>query len=267
MEANWISLFILEIRAHGVGYYGFAKDDLTRANQLHELKKLSAQTESTRDKVQKERSQKKLELRERLRKVRQRKRAKMGLPPLEEKEDGSEEEEESSTQDETIKSNEEEIKPLDEPPVMRPWDFGKPGVFGPKPVNFDELDAKWLQDRRLTRNAEFAPPSLYAEPVSQPEAEVPSSSSSSSSYKYYQSFVKSSTPLPPAATKRVYEPAPHYSVSKQQTPTPIQDELPAPAGEGSEDWKRGARTEVAPPPTYDYYHGESGQRAPKVKGK
>jgi len=247
-------VLVAEIRGHGVGYFGFAKDSETRAEQLQELKKLSEQTEASRKKVQKARSGKKAELKERLRKVRQRKRAKMGLPPLEEKPSSSSSEDERPRV-ETMEMKVEEMKPL-EKPETRPWDFGKTGVYGPKPVNFDELDAKWLKDRREDRKAEFAPPSLYSKP-------------STSSNSKYQNFVKSAAAASAASappqqrpnSSKVYDPLPQ---ERPQMTRPIMDELIAPLPESSEDWKRGAGSEVAPPPTYDYYHGNMGRRVPPV---
>jgi hydroxylamine reductase (hybrid-cluster protein) len=153
------------VRNHGVGFYGFSKDEEVRAGQLKELKKISEETDATRKKVSKERSDKKSALTERLKKVRAKKRAKLGLPPQKEEEESSEEEKEPETKEEEEEedgpSSSKRLDIEEGEKVMRAWDFGKPGVFGPQPETFDELDAKWLKDRRADRQTEFAPPSLY----------------------------------------------------------------------------------------------------------
>lgn len=166
-------ILFAEIRSHGVGFYGFSKDETERAEQLKELKRLSEETSKTREKVLKERSAKDAALQEKLKKIRAKKRAKLGLPPLEEKEVDVPKEETPSADNETkteipstataTSSSRTETDEDDDnqPKKMRAWDFGKPGVFGSKPDTFDELDAKWLKDRRADRISEFAPPSAY----------------------------------------------------------------------------------------------------------
>lgn len=144
-----------------MGFYGFSKDETTRQEQLKELKKLSAETEATREKVLRERSAKDSALKERLKKIKAKKRAKLGLPPEEEKEEPQPEvpEEKKEVPSASTAAKEEDEVPKEK--KMRAWDFGKVGVFGPKPDTFDELDAKWLKDRRADRISEFAPPKAY----------------------------------------------------------------------------------------------------------
>lgn len=83
-----------EVRDHGTGYYRFDRDEAVRLQQIRDLKKLSEQTAATREKVKKERSTKKSLLKAKLRKIKNKKRAKAGLPPLPE-EDSEEDEEET----------------------------------------------------------------------------------------------------------------------------------------------------------------------------
>lgn len=184
----------------------------------------------------------------------------------------------------------------------RAWDFGKSGVYGPKPSTFDELDEKWLKDRRSDRNADFAPPtSLYSQGGLKRQyynniSKKPSSASEASSSPFsafsgkYSNFVKSKDSLPSTSTSStssgtpvVVEPKPipfqapqnfwkqrkdtssSHSQSRvpPQKPIPIVDELPAPIPDSSEELDRGrGGVEVAPPPTFEYYHGD-----PKVKGR
>ncbi|CAG7709921.1 unnamed protein product [Allacma fusca] len=215
----------IKVRTHGVAYFGFASDDSKRAEQIRDLKKLSEQTEATRERVTKERDQKASQLKERLRKVRDRKRARLGLPPKKD-ETESEEQLSPSQSDRSDVSSGKKPKVSDEDDneeeeeerrrsgdtggagggsdskskaEMRPWDFGKPGVYGPKPINFDQLDATWLKDRREDRSSEFAPPTTYytKTKLAGPTSTVTSlgfggssSSRSSSSGYNYSNFVR-----------------------------------------------------------------------------
>lgn len=123
-------------------------------------------------------------------------------------------------------------------------------------------------------------------PSSSSEATSSSPYSAFSSAKY-SNFVKSKDSLPSTSTSTssgapvVVEPKPvpfqapqnfwkqrkDTSSSHSQTrlppqkPIPIVDELPAPIPDSSEEFDRGrGGVEVAPPPTFEYYHGD-----PKVK--
>jgi len=296
-----------------VGYFGFAKDEETRAEQLKELRKLSEQTGATRAKLAKEKSSKKAVLSERLKKIRAKQRAKRGLPPEEEKseEEEVEDEDDKETNEEKKDSGEEEGRK-----EMRPWDFGKSGVFGPRPSSFDELDEKWLKDRRSDRVQEFAPPSnlysqgglkraYYGSSSSTKPSATATSTTSTSSNNPYSNFVRgesnkdddsyspSSSPPPSTipgsfkAPSQFWKKTPASSTVtssqggyQQQKPVPIVDECAAPvaagtsflprgnnksgtSGTGSE---RGRGTEIAPPPTFDYYHGQTTGKPVKRSG-
>ena len=73
---------IPEARQHGVGFYSFSKDEEERARQMQELEKIRKETESVRAQSAQTSGLKKAALNQRLMKVRQRKRQKLGLPPL-----------------------------------------------------------------------------------------------------------------------------------------------------------------------------------------
>ncbi|CAL8139266.1 unnamed protein product [Orchesella dallaii] len=268
-----------EVRTHGVGFYAFDKDEAKRAEQMRELKKASEVTKQTREKLKKEKKSKKSALKIRLKKIRDRKRAKAGLPPLPESEEdeGDDEEEDNKEEEKTDETEEQKA------PEIRAWDVGKTGVFGPKPSTFDELDEKWLKDRRSDRNPDFAPPSsIYSEGGLRKQYNSQTTSSSSSSFSAfssskYSNFVKSSDPPPPPrpATSPspppvVIEPQPkpfraptnfwkktqQHQQSAPQKPIPIKDEMPAPIPLSSEEFDRErGGVEVAPPPTFEYYHG------------
>ena len=292
--------FCTEIRTHGVSYFGFSKDDEKRQEQIRELKQLSQQTKATREKVTRERKKEASQLKERLRKVRARKRARLGLPPKESSSSSENEESAdvskannkgSDDDNDEVKDKSESLLTSGKPREMRPWDFGKPGVYGPKPVNFDELDAKWLKDRRDDRKSDFAPPTTYYTKNKTFEGPVRSrkegggggrgeSSGRSGGIEEaigkYSNFVKATTSEPssdkagssrnfnqysgPASTHH-YEPS---GRTKAQKPIPIQDELPAPVPDSVDAERRGKGTEIPPPPTFEYYHGDTGPKRPRV---
>lgn len=75
-------LRLSEARQHGVGFYSFSKDEEERAKQMEELDKIRRQTEAAREQTARTSTDKQLALEARLKKVRDRKRQKLGLPPL-----------------------------------------------------------------------------------------------------------------------------------------------------------------------------------------
>lgn len=74
-----------EARQHGVGFYSFSKDEEERAKQMEELERIRKQTEAARAQTTQTSTDKQSALEERLKKVRDRKRKKLGLPPLSKK--------------------------------------------------------------------------------------------------------------------------------------------------------------------------------------
>lgn len=74
---------ILEARTHGVGYYGFSKDEEERAQQQEALRKLRDETQQQQKKAENLRALREKQLAARAKAARNRKRARMGLPPEE----------------------------------------------------------------------------------------------------------------------------------------------------------------------------------------
>lgn len=74
-----------EARQHGVGFYSFSKDEEERAKQMEELERIRKQTEMARAQTAQTSLDKQSALEARLKKVRDRKRQKLGLPPLSKK--------------------------------------------------------------------------------------------------------------------------------------------------------------------------------------
>ncbi|XP_056642401.1 coiled-coil domain-containing protein 174 [Diorhabda sublineata] len=149
-----------EARTHGVGYYGFSRDEEERAKQQEALKKLRKETEDKQKKAQELKETREKLLAARLKAARNRKRARLGLPP-------EEDEPESITPQPVIsekelqkqKEQEEKERLLEEArqKYVRPWDVGKEGV-----KEMDVMTQKeWVEKKRKDRPAEFAPPTNY----------------------------------------------------------------------------------------------------------
>lgn len=77
------TIVFLEARTHGVGYFGFSRDEEERARQLDELKKLRVETQREQDKAQDMRKTREKQLAARIKAAKNRKRARLGLPPEE----------------------------------------------------------------------------------------------------------------------------------------------------------------------------------------
>lgn len=68
---------------HGVGYYGFSKDEEERAKQQEALRNLREETEQKQRRAEELRNLREKQLAARAKAARNRKRARMGLPPEE----------------------------------------------------------------------------------------------------------------------------------------------------------------------------------------
>ena len=80
-------LFFAEARSHGVGYYSFSKDAEQRTRQQESLNKLRQETTQEQKKAQDLRALRDKQLAERVKAARNRRRARLGLPP--EEDDGN----------------------------------------------------------------------------------------------------------------------------------------------------------------------------------
>ena len=72
-----------EARNHGAGFYAFSKDDDKRSKEQINLKNLHEETDQARKEREKKADKRKRDMAERIRKIKQKRREKMGLPPLE----------------------------------------------------------------------------------------------------------------------------------------------------------------------------------------
>jgi hypothetical protein len=80
---DWQLPRVPEARSHGVGYYGFSQDEAERRAQQDALSKLRQETQREQVAAQGLRERRQQQLQARLKAARQRKRTRLGLPPLE----------------------------------------------------------------------------------------------------------------------------------------------------------------------------------------
>lgn len=76
-------IILLEARTHGVGYYSFSKDEEERAKQQEALKKLRDETEAKQKRAQELKAIREKQLAARIKAAKDRRRARLGLPPEE----------------------------------------------------------------------------------------------------------------------------------------------------------------------------------------
>lgn len=74
-----------EARTHGVGYYGFSKNENERLRQQEALKQLREETEQKQKRAQELKMLRDAQLAARIKAAKERRRARLGLPPEEEK--------------------------------------------------------------------------------------------------------------------------------------------------------------------------------------
>lgn len=79
-----ILLLLIEARTHGVGYYGFSKDEEERLKQLEALKRLREETEQKQRRAQDLKLMREKQLAARIKAAKDRRRARLGLPPEDE---------------------------------------------------------------------------------------------------------------------------------------------------------------------------------------
>ena len=215
-DVHYQDVLFDEARSHGAGFYRFSKDEVARTAEREELDTLHEETKKARNEADKNKAKKKAALAERLRKVRDRKRLRMGLPMLpqpEGEENGEEGEEVAEKPDDddeggsfeqklmlNLKAMREEAEEKERErkrrSMVREWDVGKEGVpemassYGMKGEKKILSQKEWVDEKRKERKKEFAPPS---------ETMQPSSSRSSSGQKKQKTYA--SVPPPPSMAK------------------------------------------------------------------
>ena len=194
-----------EARTHGAGFYRFSKDEATRADQQDELEQLHKETELARNQADDAKAKRKAAMRARLRKVKDKKRLKMGLPVKESDSDeeneakkssqlmedgggGKEKDLEESVMESLTAMRKEALEKEREAErnrMVREWDLGKDGVTATKATakslagaygmkgEKKVMDQKeWVSSKRKERASEFAPPSSY-EPARKQKQQQP----------------------------------------------------------------------------------------------
>ncbi|CAG9826242.1 unnamed protein product [Diabrotica balteata] len=161
-EIHYEDVLFGEARTHGVGYYRFSKDERERAKQQEALKRLRKETEDKQKKAQQLKDTREKLLAARLKAARNRKRARMGLPPEEDEEPNipTPAQPEIAKEELDKKNEDDEKEQLLERARknhIRPWDIGKEGVKEHQILTQEE----WVDKKREERPSEFAPPVNY----------------------------------------------------------------------------------------------------------
>lgn len=292
---SFINIIFSEARTHGVGYYGFSKDEEMRAQQQEALKKLRQETEQQQKKAQELRKLREKQLAARATAARNRKRARMGLPPEEEgkkyiftltlfytlafqfhdffafvdtdpevakEAEQNEEPAPENPEPQKEKTKEEQKKELKRKQHVRPWDIGKEGVK----KHYEYTQEEWVEKKRTERPSEFAPPTAYRKNFN--SKMVPETLTNDADKTLYFSTKKQSTSQ--STTRRNLN---YYKESTEFVQTPIVNECeisPEPFhydaqattySDDSDDEIRGKGVEIAPPPTIDYYGPSETKRA------
>ncbi|XP_067645381.1 coiled-coil domain-containing protein 174 [Eurosta solidaginis] len=186
IDVHYQDVFFDEARQHGVGYYAFSTDEEERKKQQKELEETRKRTIAEQKRREELRLQREKIIAERVRAAKNRQRARLGLPPLEEEEskkknadDAVKEtkaERKARKRAEKIKRKQEEEerqREMEREQYVRPWDKEKLGIASQKlkEDNDDKSEPKWVyrpervpmsqeewnEKKRAERITEFAP--------------------------------------------------------------------------------------------------------------
>ncbi|XP_065157400.1 coiled-coil domain-containing protein 174 [Atheta coriaria] len=169
-DLHYQDILFGEARTHGVGYYGFSKDESVRNEQQNALKNLRKETEAQQKQAQEVKQNRERQLAARVRAAQNRKRAREGLPPLtsdDEQDEKRKPEEELVEKVEKAASVDDKNNELRRQLHVRPWDLGKEGVDAIASARIrsgcrDPYDQdEWNAIQRSKRVQEFAPPQSY----------------------------------------------------------------------------------------------------------
>lgn len=174
-EIHYQDVFFDEARQHGTGYYAFSTDSDERKKQQQALDEIRKKTLSEQKDKESQKLQREKIIAERVRAAKNRQRARLGLPPLEEEptpevdeesKEESKEEKKQRKKDEKRKrkkENEESAKSEQRKNHIRPWDYNKESCNSSKwqykPDKEPMSQEQWNEMKRNERNTDFAPPS------------------------------------------------------------------------------------------------------------
>ncbi|KAK4883559.1 hypothetical protein RN001_006878 [Aquatica leii] len=268
-DLHYQDILFNEARTHGVGYYGFSKDEEERFKQQEALKNLRQETQQEQEKAKELRTLREKQLEARAKAARNRKRARMGLPPEEDVPEPTPPVEENKPKEEEVKQTEEKKLEMEKEAArkkhIRPWDIGKKGVK----EHYEYTQEEWIDKKRKERPKDFAPPNIYKanstnEKKRRPEKEInktlyfSSKKSKSASDSDDDDMNQSSTMKPTLIVNECEE------NSDEEADRLLRDykqrkDVDKDRSDTS-DRRKGA--EIPPPPTFDYY-GPSGTKKSK----
>ncbi|XP_028158601.1 coiled-coil domain-containing protein 174 [Ostrinia furnacalis] len=291
-DIHYQDLLFDEARIHGVGYYSFSTDETERRRQMDELLKQREETLRAQKEAEAVRKKRDELLAARVAAARARQRARAGLPPEEPKAQNEKDfttcllefltqqknEADAKAKEEEKKLREEQEKERQKlrDAYIREWDLGKEGVEG-KVKKFREMtQEEYVEQQRSKRIDEFAPPKSSSSSKSVHTFDESGRSSSGlnpSTPKTWSEVRPMEAPPPPDigdisaldeqkglyfSTKKPANTIKYKNFVQPQEPTPIENELSDDEGEGEQirPQKRKSErdhSEIAPPPTYDYY--------------
>lgn len=187
-EIHYQDVLFDEARSHGIGYYQFSQDEDERAKQQAQLQAERDETIAAQRKREEQIQNREKIIAERVRAAKNRQRARLGLPPLEEvavKIDEAKEKKERKAEEKRKRKEREKEERLEEEERrnakvrrqhVRPWDKGKTGSdhsphkhdlsdsdddlseWKYKPEKEPMTQEQWIALQRDSRNANFAPP-------------------------------------------------------------------------------------------------------------
>ncbi|XP_040579292.1 coiled-coil domain-containing protein 174 [Lepeophtheirus salmonis] len=162
-DVHYGDLLFNEARTHGTGYYGFSREEIERRKEIDALKDFHKETLDAQNESKKSQKAKSRLLAARLKKVRERKRLKMGLPIRPVGMEVEEEREESESEGENAESKLEEsiaqsVRAMRDKrdsedrkrKFVREWDLGK--------EDYNVMSQEdWVREKRTERHSEFGP--------------------------------------------------------------------------------------------------------------
>lgn len=191
-EIHYQDVLFDEARSHGIGYYQFSQDEDERAKQQAQLQAERDETIAAQRKREEQIQSREKIIAERVRAAKNRQRARLGLPPLEEAAvnvDEAKEKKERKAEEKRKRKEREKAERLEEEERrnakirrqhVRPWDKDKTGPdHSPRRSGLSDSDddagewkyrpekepmtqEQWIALQRDSRHSEFAPPSSVA---------------------------------------------------------------------------------------------------------
>lgn len=266
-----------EARTHGVGYYAFSTDEEERAKQRKALDEMREKTLESQQQRESQRLTREKIIAERVKAAKNRQRARLGLPPIEDEPvpepklfDTKEEEKRKKREakEKRRKEKEEKLREQERKQHVRPWDRNKSGVrptdnesesdndeWNYKPEREPMSQEQWNERQREERKMEFAP---MPEPTPPPPPKrsfrghsdynisLPDESARESLF-----FTSKKPQKPKEFIKRNYNTSNADDISNENDVDDTEDD----------DRIKGKGAEIPPPATFEYYGPSSSKRS------